>query len=1244
MATEVDISSIFDTVLPNVYVKKVTLAPSVLAGSRRGVEYDPSALDQLEKNQFGKSQPNPSSVDFENIPRGSNGLIVTVDLVLKDRYSQSGKSFWFERDEILKYLNLRVVLSKRKAITEDLINGEFSPDYLKRARLQGKFEENIINLQKVRDSSLKSETAVTVDGQETYDVTYSTSFYLPNANPKNIAVFAHVFQDLNEVLRDKNVISRSNRRRYIQGNSTAQRILVDSSVVNNAFVYKLPNGKVWAGPIHIGPEGQTMAGAFHTQDRHSTLTASKVSNFLIEDYRILDDLAEPELMLHPVRPRRTPAGSIKTSQDIRVIKSEAYITEPIYSSDAQNVIKFVFHVDHEKIIRENTQYGALLKTADKKAKADILQRCIIKNFSVYRERVVRGLRRGKVKPVDYENRTELIANSSERDAGFLQRSVTKRSIQTGEEKSQKVRVGAIREVYLTPVAGNGIRSFGVTDYDMARETDGLYRYKVELEIEDGTVQFVKDQLDQLANAERLMQEYLNESSREGNFIPQTGKLSPEFIALKQQQYRVPTEEEITNNTTQQNAELLGQSVASSPWLNATSRFLDVLGNTSAIRYRKLSRAMKVLNNLCNPETATLQSIQVIINLIRNLESEITLKLGNLDARMGSVDYQERTSAFKGKLPNNTFKLVKAFKTIHDSNIQNNVGYDFLGGASRRSVGPRRLTTEQLEDRLNSENQKYFSVPYDARLEEQENATDTGAVSSEELDLGSAFYSYLTPAVIEMGDKNTLRTINRNAGLFARKQYNLMLSEILRVKPNIGSTTSRLGSRTDPTEPEYDLSPVFFLGSGYKDSKTKVSREIYEENLSNLVILDSLNVTISSANSYKTKMVLKDSSDGLEVDKRKFRNADSVLGSSVKFSTDRLSKEDIVYTEDLKIVGIEEEKDLTGVANSVINSLIDSNQSVFSRKGKKKIKAIEDLILTNEDNVVDEYFESRQEGQDKRSRFFRNLPNQIKSLILSSDGQTRKDWTQEKQNTGLDIIDSPEYTGLFYFLYNHINTIEVMVGFETNKMGKAQISKPIYRKLTADIFRRIQNENLTVMCRMVPYRNNVLGFKKSQKMRLPEFDSVFLLAPKQSDRIEPEERSVAVFQTASDFVEPEQREVAASETLVQSVNLNLTGRRLLQESVTSLVDQDQLPVEFSSTTVVQQPRSVTRVGTTFSSREKIPETVNANTANVQNRIFRQNQSSPTTRTSTAARSDSPNGSSTPMSSPVTTRNNTSGGGY
>ena len=165
----------------------------------------------------------------------------------------------------------------------------------------------------------------------------------------------------------------------------------------------------------------------------------------------------------------------------------------------------------------------------------------------------------------------------------------------------------------------------------------------------------------------------------------------------------------------------------------------------------------------------------------------------------------------------------------------------------------------------------------------------------------------------------------------------MLSEILRIKPQVAATAASLGSKSDPTESDYDLSPVIFLGSGYKDSKTKVTRKIYEENLSNLIVLDSLNVSISSLNSYKTKTTLRDSADGLEIRERKKTNSNSVLGSNVKFSTDRLSKDEIVNSEDLKVIGIEEEKDLTGVANAVINSLIDSEQSVFSVKKKKKVK-------------------------------------------------------------------------------------------------------------------------------------------------------------------------------------------------------------------------------------------------------------------------------------------------------------------
>ena len=43
MPTEIDTSSIFDTVLPNVYIKRVILTPASTLGMGQGLEYDKGA-------------------------------------------------------------------------------------------------------------------------------------------------------------------------------------------------------------------------------------------------------------------------------------------------------------------------------------------------------------------------------------------------------------------------------------------------------------------------------------------------------------------------------------------------------------------------------------------------------------------------------------------------------------------------------------------------------------------------------------------------------------------------------------------------------------------------------------------------------------------------------------------------------------------------------------------------------------------------------------------------------------------------------------------------------------------------------------------------------------------------------------------------------------------------------------------------------------------------------------------------
>ena len=159
--------------------------------------------------------------------------------------------------------------------------------------------------------------------------------------------------------------------------------------------------------------------------------------------------------------------------------------------------------------------------------------------------------------------------------------------------------------------------------------------------------------------------------------------------------------------------------------------------------------------------------------------------------------------------------------------------------------------------------------------------------------------------------------------------------------------------------------------------------------------------------------------------------------------------------------------------------------------------------------------------------------------------------------------TPEFFGLLYFLYNHINKIEVLIGFSETKNGDKMISKPIFRRLTSKRFQEIRDRNLTALCRMVPYRNNILGFKKSPKLKLPEFDSVFLLRPRQSDRQEESDTSVAVAQTANDFVEPSQRSEESYQRMMQTSNLNTTGKRLMEEILTFITRQDSIPPEFSN---------------------------------------------------------------------------------
>mgnify|MGYP003111137352 CR=1 FL=1 len=261
MATRVDFSSVFNTVLPNVYIRNVSLAHANLADPKRGVEYDDDQNYAFEKNEFGKRFfPNLPPQDVQLIAEGKF-LEVKAQIVIKDYYRDNQKSQWFENDEILNLLKLRVLLSTKAQLTNDLRSRGLTEKNIEDSIAEGGLKEQIISLKKTNKASLLNFQKQQIGERTVYTITYDVSFKVYRPNPRHVAIFAGTFVDLNEYARTRDSLAQS-RKRFLYGNFSGQLLVNKGERPLDSNVFILPDGKAWAGPVHFHePTNTFMAGA-----------------------------------------------------------------------------------------------------------------------------------------------------------------------------------------------------------------------------------------------------------------------------------------------------------------------------------------------------------------------------------------------------------------------------------------------------------------------------------------------------------------------------------------------------------------------------------------------------------------------------------------------------------------------------------------------------------------------------------------------------------------------------------------------------------------------------------------------------------------------------------------------------------------------------------------------------------------------------------------------------------------------
>lgn len=1140
MTTQVDFSSVFDTVLPNVYVKKVSLLPSNLVDRVSAEYYDRDIEYNYEKDAFGKAGIRNMPINFSQVAAGEKYLMVRAELVIKDYIQEDGTPYWVGNDELLGLMTARVVLSRKEEITERLRNGSLTPRLLKQAKQNGGIQEQIISLSRNNKMSIEDFKEEMIDGKKVYCISYNVSFKLPILRPDHLAIFVNTMVDLNAFALTKQKYAHS-RRGHLQGNISGQLILNRGTMVEQSTVFVLPDGKLWAGAVHEH-EGSYMAGAFHTSMDHPVLSERKVPNIVVEDHRLLAQAARSSLLLTPKR-QKLPRG--RRGNPLRRPTKRAYISEPEYSSNKDNELFMTFHINFMKLLKEKTQFGAFLDTADPKAKQRVSDLSAISSIRLHRNRVLRGLTRSDYRLAEYDDRTEMVAHSAETIPGKVKTRRNMRQKSPNIVDSEKVLVGSIRELDLGFAKNLGIRSFAVSDFDMAKKTDGEFNYTVELEIIDGTQKFVEEQLEKLSQARNLLEQYLGTASINKHIDISSGKFSQIFIDSMRSTYDVPSREEILGAPRRERLQAARRSLANLPWNRAIAAYIDVLGNLTDFSLGDSVRLSEILYSFASPMTGTPEGIRAILLLIGNLENKITNELGEKSLTVAEMDSKTRTTAYKGKMPKDSFSCSKTFRKLHDSNVLNDVGYNFLGKTEQhRNAGHRVVTTEEMKERLGKEHSKYFEGPADD-------------------DLQRNYYSYLTPALVELGESYRLRLIDREEDLWKPRQYNAFMTNRLAMNPHV-PVSSRKVTESSPRESDHSLTPFVDYGSDYNKHSSKMSKESYGVTNANSHVLSLAGISIM------TPEVFDRQQRSATFGERDSAMADSVdpkeaLGENTRFATDPIKKEEL----DQEAEPDEKRIDLSEIGSTFVGAMIATDDGLSSKNERPPIHRIQEFV---------NFRHSKRENPEKaRQKFFGKMPNQVRSIFMSDKGSTTINWMELERETGNDLLRSTFYSGLLYLNFQHINRLEVLVGFEEDRTGEGQVSRPIYRILNEDRFNSAEERGTPLLCRMVSSESKLLRFKKSRKLRMPEYDSSFFIVPRN------------LRETNAEVIAEDAEELFVAR-LAELSTLNKVGKTSLEREIKKMLRIDDAPVEFQTTLPVSQPNVVNRVGTSFGAQteeERMP---------------------------------------------------------
>jgi len=731
----------------------------------------------------------------------------------------------------------------------------------------------------------------------------------------------------------------------------------------------------------------------------------------------------------------------------------------------------LFTVDLKQVFANHASFAMPFKnkyiTNPNKYMSDIINRSKLKRLKVYREKVNHNTRdknhkKDLIIDVDVEVLktpnllTDVWAYGVNHNNPLEKNKLPKDySIYSGVESNtpqiEKIKLNSENNT-------NFLMHFNIYDPTVPDEASSLsltglqYAYSVEIDIEDGSSDFVLMRYKKLNQVSKYLGHMLKVTTVVNRYDPDLGYYNEDTDSFTKKFNGLPPA-------------ALDDYVGA--YVETLNIFTSAAGGSSVAGIEGMDSLKNKIINMTNHLTATRDSVTLFKNKVDNLLNQL-IKFTNTkkSSRLSGFDSFKDPATDMKNASLKDITISTTFDSTFDASMLKNTGYEYiqLGTVDNPPAalpwrGLLKISSKNYNIRIANETLKYFK--------EQEHTVSItmsqAQVSAKTYNFGSTGAEgskYFSPSFVRLQD-TIYPLLSIPDGILNPEKKNLTQQLVLDI---LSTNETNFKKHTNKE-----------VSQKNKGSEKEIKKQVMLQDL-----LTKYGVTIGSG----------DNIAGSEIDLDK---VDSSIYNKYEVLTTELEGMDAPPE---KYQALQEAQ--TNVINETVNRASTFMLSFVSNNIFQNLplhgKGLEVFNLHFPENLIEQIInveETLPEIPDGPvSEWMISLPNQIKALFASGAPQSPTRFNFFNSEKGKFNIYGGDDIGKFYFHFQNLVEVQYLAGYQSikNDASSPCVKKPVWKGLGSfDV-----PDTGMVLCRLKPYRDRNIINDKVKELELPIYNQYFLL--------------------------------------------------------------------------------------------------------------------------------------------------------